>query len=118
MAEALFNAYAGGEAAAESAGIEPVKALNIAVVAAMRESGYDISAAEPKVVTDEMIDGADRIVTIGCADEDGCPPELAGEDWDVADPAGAPMPRVREIRDDVARRVRRLLRDMDIEPIR
>lgn len=118
IAEALFNAYAGGLALASSAGLEPVKAMNIAVIAAMRESGYDIAAAKPKALTDEMVDGSDRIITLGCVDEGSCPPELAAEDWNIADPAGAPMPRVREIRDEIARRVRRLLREMGIEPIR
>ncbi|MCA1833607.1 MAG: arsenate reductase ArsC [Actinomycetota bacterium] len=118
IAEALFNVYAGGRAVAESAGLDPVKALNIAVVAAMRESGYDIASAGPKLITDEMIDAADRVITMGCADEEGCPAELADEDWSLPDPAGAPMPRVREIRDEIARRVRRLLREMEIEPVR
>lgn len=118
IAEALFNAYAGGAAVATSAGLDPVKALNIAVIAAMREAGYDIAGAHPKPITDEMIDEADRVVTLGCADEEGCPPELADEDWTIADPAGAPMPRVREIRDEIARSVRRLLREMGVESVR
>jgi protein-tyrosine-phosphatase len=118
IAEALFNAYAGGRARASSAGIDPVKALNIAVVASMRDAGFDIARAEPKALTDEMIDDADRVITLGCGAEPDVPPELTAEDWEVADPAGAPTPRVREIRDDIARRVRALLREMGIEPVR
>lgn len=119
IAAALFNAYGEGRAVAESAGIEPVRALNIAVIAAMLEAGYDIRSAHPARLTDEMVDAADRVITIGCAvDDRSMPAELAADDWDVADPGGAPMPKVREIRDDIARRVRRLLREMGIEPVR
>ncbi len=118
IAEALFNAYAGGRAFAISAGIDPVKALNIAVVASMRDAGFDIAGATPKALTDEMVDAADYVVTLGCAGEPDVPPSLAAEDWAVADPAGAPTPRVNQIRDDIARRVRSLLRSMGIEPVR
>ena len=119
IAEALFNAYAGGRARAVSAGTEPVAALNLAVVAAMREAGYDISRRQPKRLTDELIDGADRVITMGCAvDDPSCPAVLAEQDWGIDDPAGAPVPKVRQIRDEIARRVRVLLREMGIEPVR
>ena len=118
IAEALFNAYADGTAVATSAGIEPVKALNIAVVASMREAGYDMAGATPKLLTNEMVDQADRVITMGCMDDPACPAVLTDEDWGIADPAGAPMPRVREIRDEIARKVRTLLREMGIEPVR
>jgi arsenate reductase len=119
IAEALFNAYADGKARALSAGTEPVKALNIAVVAAMREAGYDIAAATPKMLTDAMVDEADHVITMGCAiDDPSCPAVIAEEDWGIDDPAMAPMPKVRRIRDEIARRVRALLRDMGIEPAR
>lgn len=118
IAEALFNAYAGGRARAVSAGIEPVAALSIPVVAAMQEAGYDIRACRPKLLDEASVDEADRIITLGCAEESDFPTELADEDWPVDDPAMAPMPKVREIRDDIARRVRTLLRAMGIEPVR
>lgn len=118
MAEALFNAYAGGRARAASAGVEPVRALSISAVAAMLEAGYDMRGQRPKAVTPAMIDRAARVVTIGCAEDPAFPPQIAADDWDVEDPAIAPMPRVRQIRDDIARRVRALLREMGIEPAR
>lgn len=117
MAEALFNAYAGGRATASSAGLDPVGALSLTVVAAMLEAGYDLGGRAPRRLTPEMIDSADRVVTLGCAEDPDCPPALRTGDWDVADPAIAPMPVVRRIRDDIARRVRALLRDMGIEPL-
>lgn len=118
IAEALFNAYAGGNARAVSAGTEPVAALNIAVVATMREAGYDLAGHHPKLLTEEMIDAADRVITLGCMDDPACPAVLAEEDWGIDDPAGAPLPKVREIRDQIARRVRTLLREMGIEAVR
>ena len=118
MAEALFNAYAGGKAIGISAGVEPVKALNLIAIAAMKEAGYDMSAQKPKLITDAMIDSADRVVTMGCMDDESCPAVITDEDWGLDDPAGAPLAKVCEIRDEIARRVRTLLRELEIEPIR
>lgn len=118
IAEALFNVYAGGAATAVSAGVEPVAALNISVVAAMREAGYDLTGHRPKLLTEEMIDGAERVITMGCMDDPACPAVLAEEDWGIDDPSGASLPKVREIRDEIARRVRKLLRELGIEPVR
>ena len=118
IAEALFNAYAGGKAVATSAGVEPVAALNLNVIAAMREAGYDISAQRPKLLNDEMIESADHVITMGCLEDESCPAILAEEDWGIDDPAGAPLMKVREIRDEIARRVRKMLREMGIEPVR
>ena len=118
IAEALFNAYAGGRAKAVSAGTEPVAALNIAVVASMREAGYDLTGQTPKLLTEDMIDAADRVITMGCMDDPACPAVLAEEDWGIEDPAGAPPPKVRQIRDEIARKVRTLLREMGIESVR
>ncbi|GAC1417916.1 MAG: hypothetical protein NVSMB57_12710 [Actinomycetota bacterium] len=118
MAETLFNAYAGGKAIALSAGIEPVKALNVVAIAAMKEAGYDMSMQRPKLITDTMIDSADRVITMGCMDDESCPAVITDQDWGLDDPAGAPIAKVREIRDEIARRVRTLLRELGIEPIR
>jgi len=118
IAEALFNAYAGGKAKAISAGTDPVAALNIAVVALMREAGYDLGSHHPKLLTDEMVDEADHVITMGCMEDPSCPAILAEEDWAIDDPSGAPLPKVRVIRDEIARKVRKLLREMEIEPVR
>jgi protein-tyrosine-phosphatase len=118
IAETLFNVYAGGHAVASSAGLDPVKAVSITVVASMRMAGYDLTHAVPKALTEALVDEADRVITIGLAAEQDSPPEIADDDWEIDDPAGAPMARVAEIRDEIARRVRALLREMGIEPIR
>lgn len=118
IAEALFNAYSGGKARAVSAGVEPVQALNVKVVAAMRDAGYDMAGQTPKLLDPAMIDAAERVITMGCMDDPSCPAVLADEDWGLDDPAAAPMPKVIAIRDEIARRVRALLREMGIEPVR
>jgi protein-tyrosine-phosphatase len=118
IAEALFNAYAGGNAVATSAGTDPVGALNLNVIAAMRAAGYDIGSNRTKRLTDEMIEGADHVITMGCMEDPSCPAVLAEEDWGIDDPASAPLPKVIQIRDEIARRVRKLLREMGIEPVR
>ncbi|MHB8993432.1 MAG: arsenate reductase ArsC, partial [Chloroflexota bacterium] len=113
MAEALFNSMAEGQAIAGSAGTEPGERVNPAAVEAMKELGIDISQARPKMLTQEMVDRADRIITMGCSVEESCPalflPKGKMEDWGLADPAGQPIEKVREIRDRIVDRVRSLL---------
>lgn len=118
IAETLFNVYAGGKATARSAGVEPVAGLNPTVVAAMRDAGYDMSAQSPKLLDAAMVERADRVITMGCMNDPSCPAIDADDDWGLDDPSGAPMPTVIEIRDEIARRIRALLREMGIEPVR
>ncbi len=114
MAEALFNHLAGGRAVAESAGTEPGSTVNPNAVRAMAEMGIDMAGAKPRLLTQEMVDRADRVFTMGCSVAESCPaiflPNV--EDWGLEDPAGQPLERVREIRDQIAGRVRRLLADL------
>ncbi|MCL4533572.1 MAG: arsenate reductase ArsC [Bacteroidetes bacterium] len=114
MAEAIFNHLADGRAVAESAGTEPGQAVNPNAVGVMLELGIDISGAKPKLLTQEMVDRADRVFTMGCSVEQSCPalflPQV--EDWALEDPAGQPLEKVREIRDRIAQRVRALLQEV------
>jgi protein-tyrosine-phosphatase len=108
MAEALFNRAAGGRAEAISAGTVPGGAAHPVVVEAMREVGLDVSAHRGRLLTDDMVASADRVVTMGCAvDEDACPAirYRAVDDWSLQDPKDRPIERVREIRDEIDRRV-------------
>ena len=115
MAEAFFNQLAqrqGMEARAESAGTEPGQGVHPEVAAAMLEVGIDLSEKRPKVLTDEMVRRVDRVITMGCApDASTCPAILLRdvEDWGLPDPHGQPLERVREIRDDIRRRVEQLI---------
>lgn len=114
MALGFFRELAGGRAVAVSAGSEPASELNPAAVEAMRDRGVDISAEEPKAWTDEEIRAADVVVTMGCGDT--CPyfPGTRYVDWELADPAGLPVEDVRPIRDEIERRVRALLEELDV----
>jgi arsenate reductase (thioredoxin) len=112
MAAALLAERAGDRVAVYSAGSEPGETLNPAVVAAMAELGIDISAEQPKRLTDDMARDADVVVTMGCGD--ACPvyPGKRYADWDLPDPAGKALEEVRPIRDDIAARVDTLLNDL------
>ncbi len=112
MAAALLNQRARGRVTVLSAGSEPGENLNPAVVAAMAELGIDISAEQPKRLTDDMARDADLVVTMGCGD--ACPvyPGKRYIDWDLPDPAGKALEEVRPIRDDIAARVDTLLNEL------
>jgi protein-tyrosine-phosphatase len=114
MALGWFNHLAGGRAVAWSGGSEPGIDLNPAAVAAMVEVGIDITEEFPKPWTDEIVRGADVVVTMGCGD--ACPlfPGKRYEDWELDDPAGQDVDAVRPIRDEIGRRVRQLLADLEV----
>jgi protein-tyrosine-phosphatase len=114
MALGFFNALAGDHAVGYSGGSEPADQINPAAIAAMAEKGVDITAEHPKRWTDEMVQAADVVVTMGCGDT--CPvfPGRRYEDWVLPDPAGLSLEAVRPIRDEVEHRVRRLLRELGI----
>jgi len=110
MAEALFNQAAGGKARAISAGTKPASAVDPRTIEVMREAGIDISMARPKALTMEMLDQADRVVTMGCGVEGVCPASFVEtEDWQLEDPKGKSLEEVRRIRDEIKTRVTRLL---------
>ena len=113
MARAYLRALSGGRVHAESAGTEPAPHVNPVVVEAMREKGIDVSDERPKLLTQEMADGADRIITMGCSVEDACPAVMMPtEDWALEDPQGKSLDEVRRIRDDIERRVRELITEL------
>ena len=92
-----------------SAGTEPAERVHPEVVDVMREIGIDLSQARPQKLTQELAQQADLLVTMGCGDK--CPdvPGLKIEDWPLEDPKGQPVERVREIRDEIQRRVDQLV---------
>ncbi|GAA3944463.1 arsenate reductase ArsC [Actinoplanes auranticolor] len=114
MALGFFTHLAGDRAVAWSGGSEPSTEVNAAAVAAMRERDIDISGEYPKPWTDEVVRAADVVITMGCGD--ACPvfPGTRYENWDLEDPAGMDVADVRPIRDDLERRVRRLLDDLHV----
>jgi protein-tyrosine-phosphatase len=113
MAEAFAKVYGEGKAEASSAGTMPAEEVNPTVVRVMREKGIDLSANKPKLIANRMVQDADTIVVMGCSAEGFCPAPLLGKvvDWGIEDPKGKPIERVREIRDEIERKVRLLLRE-------
>ena len=115
MAEALFNQMAKGKAIALSAGTQPAESVNSVVVEAMREVGIDISGNKPKALTMEMVEKADRMITMGCGAETEavCPASfIETEDWALEDPKGKSIVQVRKIRDEIKGRVTKLLNEV------
>jgi len=108
MAQALYERL-GGEA--RSAGSRPERDLHPEVVEALAEVGLDVSTRRPKAIDAADVEWADVVVTMGCG-EDACPvlPGKRYVDWNLPDPIGRPLPEVRELRDDIARRVAELAR--------
>lgn len=101
---------------ATSAGTIPAAKLNPIVVEAMKEKGIDISKNSPKLLTNEMIERAKLVVTMGCSLEEACPKPMLARmqkklvDWDLEDPKGKPLGEVRKIRDEIELRVSELNR--------
>ncbi|MBA3619978.1 MAG: arsenate reductase ArsC [Actinomycetota bacterium] len=112
LAAALLDHHGRGRVRVRSAGSAPADSVNPQVVAAMAEVGLDLSKELPEPLTDEVVQAADAVVTMGCGD--ACPVYLGKRylDWQVADPQGQPIEVVREIRDDIDRRVRALLAEL------
>jgi len=109
IAAALMDMHGKGKVHVRSAGSEPADEVNPAVVEAMAEVGADLSREFPKPMTDEVVQAADTVITMGCGD--ACPiyPGKRYEDWEVGDPAEADLEGVRRIRDDIDKRVKELL---------
>ena len=110
MAEAFLNSAGADSLLATSAGTIPTERVNSVVAEAMQEVGIDISANSPKVITREMANEADLIITMGCAIDEACPATfLPAEDWGHDDPVGQPIETLRRIRDQVKMKVAELL---------
>ena len=112
MSQALFERGAQGLHEARSAGTTPGDRVHPVVVEAMGELGIEIADHHPQLLTEDLARWADLVVTMGCGDE--CPyiPGKRYIDWDLSDPMGRPLQDVRQIRDDIGRRVDALLLDL------
>jgi protein-tyrosine-phosphatase len=115
MAEAFFNHLAGGKAKATSAGTNPVNIIDPTVVQVMKEVDIDISNNRPKKLTVEMLDQADKVITMGCGVEGVCPASFVEtEDWELEDPKSQSIEKIREIRNQIRIRVEKLIKEMQI----
>jgi arsenate reductase len=117
MAAGWLRSLSGGAVEVYSAGSSPGDAVNPGAVAAMAEVGIDIASAQPQQWTNDMVEVADVIVSMGCGDT--CPvyPGKRYLDWELDDPHGAAIEVVRPIRDEIETRVRVLLNELGVAPI-
>lgn len=119
MAEAFFNRLADpAKARALSGGTEPATEMNPTVLAVMKEVGIDLVAEghHPKIADLDVLQEGDRAISMGCGVNLACPVRLGKmEDWGLDDPKGQPIEKVREIRDDIQNRVRRLVHELGAE---
>ena len=117
MAAALLDMHADGRIRVRSAGSEPAERLNPAVIAVLAELGLDVGHEFPKPLTNDAVQQADVVITMGCGD--ACPfyPGKRYLDWALEDPAGQPIEVVRRIRDEIDERVRTLLAELDVPAI-
>ena len=118
MAAGWMRHLAGDHVEVLSGGSDPAREVNPAAVEAMREVGVDISGESPRPWTDEILGATDVVVTMGCGD--ACPvvPGVRYLDWELDDPAGKPVEAVRPVRDEIERRVRGLLDELGVTPVR
>ena len=120
MAEAIARVYG---IDAVSAGTMPAVAVNPTVIEAMRERGFNLASNKPKMLTTQMIDDADYVVTMGCKVESVCPKPLIVKmekklvDWQIDDPKGKSIDDVRKIRSTIENRVIELLRNQTTKEV-
>jgi arsenate reductase (thioredoxin) len=113
MSQALFERAAGDRHGSRSAGTTPGDRVHPEVIEAMSELGIDVAGRLPRLLTTDDAEWADVVVTMGCGDE--CPyvPGTRYVDWDLPDPKGQPIEKVRETRDEIAARVESLVEELD-----
>ena len=115
MAEAFARKYGGDKVEALSAGTMPSKEVNLVVIQVMQEIGIDLTANRPKAITRQMVQDADMIIVMGCSAEGFCPAPLLSKvvDWQIEDPKDKPVEKVREIRDEIDSRIRKLISEIN-----
>ena len=115
MAEGFFQKYAPKGYEAISAGTKPTPKVNPIAVEAMKEIGIDLSKQRPKVLTSEIIRDSILNVNMGCMNKTECPTVFMKNsvDWNIEDPKGKPIEKVREIRDIIELKVRQLCNTLE-----
>ncbi len=111
IAEGFFRKYAPKDFKAISAGTKPVSVINPVSVEVMREAGVDISNQKSKDITEDMIRNSTKTVNMGCVEKESCPTLFFYNllDWNIEDPKGKSIEKVREIRDEIEKRVKELV---------
>ena len=114
LAAAMLKQLAGDRVRVRSAGSRPANSVKSTIISALDEIGLSLGGEFPKPLTDEVVRASDLVVTMGCGD--ACPvyPGTRYLDWELEDPAGLPIERVREIRSEIERRVRGLIHELEL----
>lgn len=115
MAEAFTRQLSGGRVKAISAGTMPSPGVDPVVANLMKEAGFGMDGQEPKMLTMDMVNETDRVITMGCgvSTEGVCPATFVpSEDWGLDDPKGKPEAEIRRIRDEIKMRVEKLLKEL------
>jgi arsenate reductase len=112
MAAGFLSHLTGDAVEVRSAGSAPADSINSIVVEAMREEGIDLSDKKPKILTTDAVQASDVVITMGCGDV--CPifPGKRYLDWQLDDPAGQGLNAVRPIRDEIRRRIEKLIAEL------
>ncbi len=115
MAEAFFRKYAPAKFNVISAGTTPSSQLNPTVVQVMKEVGIDIMQQSPKTLSNEMIENSSKTINMGCMDKESCPALFVKDvlDWNISDPKGKSIDDVREIRDQILKKVLQLIESIE-----
>ena len=120
MAEGFFNQkYALKGYRAISAGTRPAYQINPLAVQAMNEVGINISSQKSKIITEDMIKSSEKSVNMGCIDKAECPMLFMNNvvDWGIEDPKGKSIEKVREIRDEIEKRVKEIAQSIQRQNI-
>jgi protein-tyrosine-phosphatase len=114
MAEGFFNKHRPRDFRAISAGTRPTGRINPLAVEAMKEIGIDITTQKSKIITDDMIRNSTKAINMGCMDRSDCPLLFLNNpiDWAIEDPKDKPIEQVREIRDEIEKRVKELVKNL------
>ena len=108
MAEAFFNQMS-KTAIASSAGTKPASSVNTLAIQVMKEIGIDLTNSKPKLLTREMLNDVDKVITMGCGVGDVCPGAIVEtEDWGIDDPTGKPINEFRRVRELIKEKVEKL----------
>ena len=114
MAAGYLTHLAGDTIEVRSAGSAPAKSINPIVVEAMREEGIDLTDQKPNILTADAVQASDVVITMGCSD--ACPffPGKRYLDWQLDDPAGQGLDAVRPIRNEIRRRIEKLISELRV----
>lgn len=116
MAEGFFWKYAPEGYGPLSAGTKPTSQINPLSIQVMNEIGIDVSKQRSKELTEDMMRNSDKIINMGCMDKNYCPTLFIPKviDWGIEDPKDKPIEKVREIRDEIERRIKELATDVSV----